>query len=76
VSEVREFRPRRRACIFCAEPFTDRMEDWLGEPAGCACCDGALPGHWPIKTQAPAPRPKPTEDLACDHCGKVLYLKP
>ena len=75
MSEVRDFagsRPRR-CCIFCDAPFTDRMEAWMGEPISCACCEGVLSGHWPIKLEKPPVR---TQDLACDACGKVLYLAP
>jgi hypothetical protein len=73
VSEIREFARPRRRCIFCDAPFTDRMEAWMGQPAPCACCEGALPGHWPIKIEKP---PVQSQDLACDACGKVLYLAP
>jgi hypothetical protein len=47
----------------------------MGAPASCACCEGQIMAHWPIKTP-PAPPPVRTEDLACDACGRVLYLAP
>jgi hypothetical protein len=65
--------PRR--CAFCDAPFTARMTAWMGEPQPCACCEGAILAHWPIRTAA-RPPPVPTEDLACDACGRVLYLVP
>ena len=49
------------------------MVAWFGPEQPCACCEGRTIGHWPIPVAAP---PKPTEDLACDACGKVLYLAP
>jgi len=75
VSETRERQEttRRRRCAFCDAPFSDQMMAWLGPERPCACCEGRITGHWPIA--APAP-PKPTEDLACHACGKVLYLAP
>ena len=65
--------PRR--CAFCDATFTARMTAWMGEPQPCACCEGAIMAHWPIKT-APQPPPVQTEDLACDACGRVLYRAP
>ena len=59
--------PARR-CAFCDAPFTPRMQAWMGESAGCACCGGTRVGHWPIK--APV---RDTDELKCDACGKVLY---
>ena len=64
--------PRR--CAFCDAPFSARMTAWMGEPQPCACCEGAIMAHWPIK--AAAPPPVQTEDLACDACGRVLYRAP
>jgi hypothetical protein len=64
--------PARR-CAFCDAPWSARMTTWFGPERGCACCDGAIAGHWPIKLE---PAPKPTEDLVCDGCGKTLYLAP
>ena len=61
----------RRLCPFCDAPFTDRMQAWMGESAGCACCGGKVMGHWPIK--APV---RDTPELACEACGKVLYRAP
>lgn len=61
----------RRLCPFCDTPFTDRMQAWMGESEGCACCGGVRPGHWPIK--APV---RDVSELACDACGKVLYRAP
>jgi hypothetical protein len=61
----------RRLCPFCDAPFTDRMQAWMGESEGCACCGGARAGHWPIK--APV---RDTPELACEACGKVLYRAP
>ena len=69
MSESREPPPRR--CAFCDAPFTSRMTAWMGPDRPCGCCGGA--GHWPIALR---PEPKPAEDLACDACGKVLYLAP
>ncbi len=66
---------RRPRCAFCDAPWTDVMLDWFGpDTGGCSCCDGAILGHWPLA--AAAPRPLPTEDLACHACGKVLYQAP
>jgi hypothetical protein len=48
------------------------MTAWFGPERPCACCDGQIRGHWPIAM--PEKVEVPTEDLACDHCGKVLYL--
>lgn len=48
------------------------MTEWMGEPLPCACCEGAILAHWPIK----GPPPIPTIDLACDACGRVLYRAP
>lgn len=75
VSDDRD--PPRRRCAFCDAPYSDAMTAWFGSPTPCACCDGAIFGHWPIalkpKTETP---PRPTGDLACEACGKVLYLAP
>ena len=49
------------------------MIAWFGPEQGCACCGGALLGHWPIKA---APPPVPVGDLCCDACGKTLYRAP
>ncbi len=49
------------------------MTDWFGASEGCACCGGAIAGHWPIKTDT---APLPTQDLRCDACGKTLYRAP
>jgi hypothetical protein len=49
------------------------MTAWFGPDPGCACCGGAVAGHWPIKAE---PLPVPTHDLACDACGRTLYLAP
>ena len=63
--------PRR--CAFCDAPFTARMTAWMGEPqSSCACCEGRIAAHWPIAV----PPPAPTEDLACDACGRLLYRAP
>jgi hypothetical protein len=64
--------PPPRRCAFCDAPFTARMTAWMGEPRPCACCEGAILSHWPIKP----PPPIQTEDLACDACGRVLYRAP
>ena len=73
MSENRERPPQPgRACIFCDTPFSPRMTAWFGPERPCACCDGQIRGHWPIAM--PEKVEVPTEDLACDHCGKVLYL--
>ena len=69
-SAFREGAPRR-LCPFCDAPFSDRMQAWMGESEGCACCGGARSGHWPIK--APV---RDTAELACEACGKVLYRAP
>jgi hypothetical protein len=63
--------PARR-CAFCDAPYTLAMTAWLGPDRGCACCGGALAGHWPI----PATASGQTQDLACEACGKTLYLAP
>lgn len=69
-SGMREPRPMQpvRRCAFCETPFSPRMQAWMGESSGCACCGGGRPGHWPIK--APV---RDTDELKCDACGKVLY---
>ena len=66
-SGMREWAPTRH-CPFCDAPFTARMTAWMGDPEPCACCNGGILSHWPIK--APV---RETAELACDHCGKVLY---
>ena len=57
-----------RICPFCDAPFTARMTAWMGDPQPCACCNGSIMSHWPLK--APV---RDTPELACDSCGKVLY---
>jgi len=64
-----------RLCPFCDAPFSARMTAWMGEPQPCACCQGAILAHWPLRTVA-QPAPIQTEDLACDACGRVLYRAP
>jgi hypothetical protein len=71
----------RRLCPFCDAPFTDRMQAWMGESVGCACCGGRVMGHWPIKApdhEAPDHEVlrRDTPELVCDACGKVLYRAP
>ena len=63
--------PPVRRCAFCDAPFTPRMQAWMGESAGCACCEGAIVGHWPIKLPV-----RNTPELACEACGKLLYRAP
>ena len=69
-SGMREATPIRH-CPFCDAPFTARMTAWMGAPQPCACCNGSILSHWPIK--APV---RDTPELACDACGKVLYRAP
>jgi hypothetical protein len=61
----------QRHCPFCDAAFTARMTAWMGDPQPCACCNGRIMAHWPIK--APV---RDTPELACDGCGKVLYRAP
>jgi len=61
----------QRSCAFCDAPFTARMNAWMGDPQPCACCNGGILSHWPLK--APV---RETPELACDSCGKVLYRAP
>jgi len=68
-----ENREPARLCAFCDVPWSARMTAAFGVSAGCACCGGAIPGHWPLAKPAP---PMATEDLICDSCGKTLYLAP
>lgn len=68
---VRTGQPVRR-CAFCEAPFTPRMQAWMGDPQPCACCDGRIMGHWPIKAPIKAPV-REVDELKCDACGKVLY---
>ncbi len=60
-----------RCCAFCDAPFTARMTAWMGEPQPCACCEARILAHWPIK-----PPSRPTQDLACEACGRVVYRAP
>ncbi len=69
-SGMREAPPNRH-CPFCDAPFTARMTAWMGDPEPCACCEGRILSHWPIK--APV---RDVAELACDACGKVLYRAP
>lgn len=39
-------------------------------PAGCACCVSR------VEASAEHPRPLPDEDIACEHCGRVLFTAP
>ena len=71
MSDIRERDPGR-LCVFCDAPYTARMIAWLGPEQPCACCDGKIMGHWPIKT-AVVERVRPKEDLVCDSCGRTLY---
>jgi len=66
-SGLREAQPQRQ-CPFCDAPFTARMTAWMGDPQSCACCEGRIRAHWPIK--APV---RDTDELRCDACGKALY---
>jgi hypothetical protein len=68
--------PPRRLCPFCDAPFTDRMQAWMGESSGCACCGGSTMGHWPIKAPDHEALRRDTPELACEACGKVLYRAP
>jgi len=61
----------QRHCPFCDASFTARMTAWMGDPQPCACCEGKILSHWPIK--APV---RDIAELACDACGKVLYRAP
>jgi hypothetical protein len=69
-SGMREGGPARH-CPFCDAPFTARMTAWMGDPQPCACCEGRVRSHWPIK--APV---RDIAELACDACGKLLYRAP